>query len=270
MSLRRSLVARLNQSSLIDHLVYTTKYGPARGLKRQGGMGWLPSFVPRPHEWDAEERFLAALDWQGLTIYDVGGDQGLFTLFFAHRAGASGQVIAFEPNPQSYKRIQRNVELNHFNNVRVLPVGLGNRRAKLTFTYPALEPARGTATQTIADQIRHEASAMVCEIEVNSLDDEIERSQLPAPQFIKIDVEGMEYAALLGMQETLRNFRPRLSIEIHGAEMEEKVANAERVVKLLEASGYRMRHIESNTVVSSPNAACSREGHLYCEPKVNG
>jgi FkbM family methyltransferase len=268
MSLRRSLVARLNRNPLIDHMVYTTKYGPARGLKRQGGMGWLPSFIPRPHEWDAEEQFLASLSWRGLTIYDVGGDQGLFTLFFAYRAGASGQVIAFEPNPQSYQRIQRNVELNNFTNVRVLPVGLSNEQTKLSFTYPALEPARGTASHTIASKIMHEPSATVCEIEVNSLDDEIERSQLPAPQFIKIDVEGMEHAALLGMQKTLSKFHPRLSIEIHGAEMEEKLANAERVVNLLEEVGYQMRHIESNQVVSRQNAACSREGHLYCEPKL--
>ncbi len=268
MSLKHNLVARLSRTPLIDQLVYTTKYGPARGLKRQGGMGWLPTFIPRPQEWEVEEQFLAGLEWQGLTIYDVGGDQGLFTLFFAHRAGQHGQVIAFEPNPQSYRRIQRNVELNHFNNVRILSVGLGNQQAQLTFTYPALEPARGTASQTIANQIKQEASATVCVIEVNALDDEMERSKLPAPHFIKIDVEGMEYAALLGMQGTLRKFRPRLCIEIHGAGMEEKTANAERVVGLLEDLGYQMRHLESNTAINSRNAACSREGHLYCESEV--
>jgi FkbM family methyltransferase len=268
MSLGRSLVRRLSRTPLIDHLVYRTRYGPARGLKRQGGLGWLPPFIPRSHEWDAEEAFLTGLDWRGLTIYDVGGDQGLFTLFFAHRAGGGGKVVVFEPNPQSCARIQRNVELNDFHNVRIMPVGLGNRHEKLTFTYPPFEPARGTANHTIARQIEQEAGARVCEIEVSRLDDEIARRGLPAPQFIKLDVEGMEYDALLGMQETLLKHRPRLSIEIHGATMEEKILNAERVVNRLDAWGYDMLHIESNTVVNSQNPECTCEGHLYCETRV--
>jgi FkbM family methyltransferase len=266
MVLSRNIMARLNRIHLIDRLVYTANHGPAHGLKRQGGLGWLPSFMPRPHEWDAEEAFLASLDWQGLIIYDVGGDQGLFTLFFAHRVGERGQVIVFEPNPQSCQRIQENVKLNNFSNVRIMPLGLGNTKARLEFAYPALEPARGTANRTIADQIKHEATARICEIEVNSLDDELERRGLPAPDFIKMDIEGMEYVALEGMQETLRNYRPRLSIEIHGIGMEEKISNAQRVVGLMERLSYEMWHIESGKVVTAATAATGREGHIFCKP----
>ncbi|MEW6127503.1 MAG: FkbM family methyltransferase [Acidobacteriota bacterium] len=266
MSLSRSIVARLNRNPLIDQLVYKTKHGPARGLKRQGGMGWLPTFVPRSHEWDAEETFLANLDWHELTIYDIGGDQGLFTLFFAHRAGENGQIITFEPNPQSFRRIQRNVSLNQFTNVRVLNIGIGSQRETLTFTFPANEPARGTATHSIANQIVSEASAIVGEIEVNSLDDEIARSRLPAPNFIKLDIEGMEYPALLGMQATLLQFRPRLFIEIHGADLQEKTLNIQQVVGLLEKLNYQMLHIESGSRVNQLNAEYAREGHLYCVP----
>jgi FkbM family methyltransferase len=259
-------VARLNRLPLIDNHVYVAKHGPARGLKRQGGMGWLPSFIPRVHEWDAEEAFLAALDWQGRTVYDVGGDQGLFSLFFAHRVGENGRVIVVEPNPRSCRRIQQNVRLNNLTNVRILPIGLGERRATIRLTVPLSEPARGSAVPAIADQIRREANVKQCEIEVNALDDEIVRSVLPPPDFIKIDVEGMEYEALKGMRRTLTTVRPRLSIEIHGATTEEKIANVRRVVALLEESRYRIRHIESQQAITGGNAEVAREGHLYCEP----
>lgn len=267
MTLSRRIIARLNRTSLIDSLVYTAKHGPARGLRRQGGMGWLPSFVPRIHEWEAEEVLLASLDWRGLTVYDVGGDQGLFTLFFAQRVGEAGRVVAFEPNQQSCRRIRQNVRLNDFRNVSVLPYGLGERRATLQFTYPLLEPARGTAVPSVADQIRLAEDAVSCEIEVRPLDDELRRSELPAPHFIKMDVEGMEYDALRGMRETLRAYRPRLSIEMHGADTEEKVANARRVVAFMEGLGYRMRHVESEESISSGNAERAHRGHLYCEAK---
>jgi FkbM family methyltransferase len=229
-------------------------------------MGWLPSFFPRLNEWDAEEAFLAGLSWEGLTVFDVGGDQGLFSLFFAQRVGDRGCVVVLEPNLQSCRRIDQNVHLNEFRNVRVIPVGLAERRAKLQFAFPAREPARGTAVQAIADLVKAEEKATLCEIDVNSLDDEITRSGLPAPDFIKIDVEGMEYPALRGMRRTLTVHRPRLSIEIHGATMDDKTANVQRVVAFLEELNYRMRHVESGVGITSRNAERAREGHLYCEP----
>jgi FkbM family methyltransferase len=267
MSLKRRIIARLNRSAFVENLVYTAKHGPARGLKRQGGMGWLPSFVPRPHEWDAEEAFIERLDWQGMTVYDVGSDQGLFSLFFAHRVGKNGRVIVFEPNRRSVRRIEQNVRHNNFENVRIMPIGLGAGRATMRFTFPSAEPARGTAISAIADQINVEPDATTVEIEVNALDDEIKRSALPIPQFIKMDVEGMEFPALQGMQETLRLHRPRLSIEIHGADMAGKVANVRQVVGLLEQLNYQMRHIESLEIIDSSNADHAATGHLYCEPK---
>jgi FkbM family methyltransferase len=266
MSLKRRIVAHLNATSLIDRHVYTAKHGPARGLKRQGGMGWLPSFVPRVHEWEAEEAFLATLDWRGLTVYDVGGDQGLFTLFFARTVGETGRVVVFEPNKRSCRRIEQNVRLNLFPNVTIIPLGLGEKSATLQFTYPSLEPARGTAVPTIAGQIQRDEHATACDIEVTSLDDEMMRRALPAPDFIKMDVEGMEYPALKGMRDTLQTYRPRFSIEIHGADKAEKFENVRQVVTFLEQLDYRLRHIESGKRVSSGNAELAYQGHLYGEP----
>lgn len=267
MSLRRRIIARLNRTSWMDNHVYTAKHGPARGLKRQGGIGWLPAFIPRMHEWEAEEAFLANFDWRGRNVYDIGGDQGLFTLFFAHRVGETGQVVVFEPNQQSCRRIQQNIRHNGFRNVRLMPLGIGETRATLQFTFPALEPARGSATPAIAEQIKREADATPVQIEVNSLDDEITRSALPIPHFIKLDVEGMEYPALKGMKQTLSTHRPRLSIEMHGADMEQKMANVKQVVAFLEQLDYDLRHIESGESIRSANADRASRGHLYCEAR---
>jgi FkbM family methyltransferase len=266
MSFKRKLIAHLNRTSIIDNHIYTAKHGPAKGLKRQGGMGWLPSFIPRMHEWDAEEAFLAGLGWNGLTVYDVGGDQGLFTLFFAKRVGEGGRVIVFEPNPHSLRRIEQNIRLNDFSNVKIMPLGLGEKIETLQFTFPSSEPARGTAIPSIADQIKCETDTATCEIQVSTLDHEISQNDLPVPDFIKMDIEGMEYSALKGMQETLQAHHPRLSIEMHGAGKEEKVESAGHVVALLEDAGYKLRHIESGEDISKANAEMASEGHIYCEP----
>jgi FkbM family methyltransferase len=264
MNLRRTLVSRINQLPLVDQHVYTVRYGPARGMKRQGGLGWLPAFVPRGHEWVQEEAFLDQIDWSGLTVYDVGGDQGIFTLYLAQRVGPQGKVIVFEPNPRSYQRILTNVELNNFGNVQVLPIGLGECADKLIFTFPKAEPARGSAAQSVRAQVAQEANTVSCEIEVAALDDEMALRQLPAPDLIKLDVEGMEYYALRGMRKTIAQHQPRLFIEIHGSDVNDKIANVQRVVGLLEEMGYDIQHVESRTPITSANAALAYRGHLYC------
>jgi FkbM family methyltransferase len=264
LSFKRALVSRVNHLRLVDRHVYTVRYGPARGLKRQGGLGWLPAFVPRGSEWEAEEAFLEQINWSGMTVYDVGGDQGILTLFLAQRVGPAGKVVVFEPNRRSYQRILTNIRLNGFDNVSVLPLGLGERAEKLTFAYPKSEPARGSAAQSVREQVAKEANAVTCEIEVTALDYEMPRQQLPAPDFIKLDVEGMEWGALRGMRRTIEQHRPRLFIEIHGSDIEDKTANIKRVVALLEEMGYSIQHVESGAAISGANAAIACRGHVYC------
>ncbi len=264
MNIKRAVVSRINQLPFVDRHVYTVRYGMARGMKRQGGLGWVPAFVPRGHEWEAEEAFLEQINWSSMTVYDVGGDQGIFTLFLAQRVGRAGKVVVFEPNQRSYQRILANVALNGFNNVRVLPIGLGERAEKLTFVFPKSEPARGSAAQSVRTLVAEEANAVTCEIEVATLDDEMARRQLPAPDLIKLDVEGMEWHALRGMRKTIEQYRPRLFIEIHGSDIEDKTANVQRVVAMLEEMGYAVQHVESGAAITGANAAIAYRGHLYC------
>ena len=272
MSIKRKLISRFSGSALLDNIVYTSRHGLSRGLKRQGGLGWFPSYIPRFSKWHAEEHFLEKIDFQGMKVYDVGGDQGLFTLFFANRVGDTGGVVVFEPNKKSLQRIRRNILINGFTNITVIPRGLAENQARRQFKYPPGEPALGSVFGG-ADDIRHEdiqnENVIHCEIEVNALDNEITQESLPVPDFIKLDVEGMEYPALKGMINTLRQHRPRLYIEIHGDSYSSKLANVSNVVAFLDDLGYRIRHVESGNHINKANMHLAVEGHLYCEATLD-
>jgi len=267
MSMKRRFLAGFNRFTFLRNLVYTAKHGPAKGFRRQGGYGWLPSCFPGVHEGAVETAFLAGLDWLDQTVYDIGCDQGLYTLFFAFHVGPGGRVIAFEPNPRSRERIRRNVEINGFSNVRVMPVGIGRERCTLEFTVPPGEPSRGSADPAIAWDLKAEGGARIHKFLVNSLDDEIARTHLPVPQFIKIDIEGMEYQALQGMQETLARNRPALFIELHDCmEAMERRKHLDGVLGLLRDLDYSLYRIESRERVDGRGADSVEGGHFYCEP----
>ncbi len=256
--LRRTVIATL-QPLVADH-VYTVRHGLARGLRRRGGLGFVPQFGAR----SAEEQFIERLSLDGDVVFDVGGYEGIFTLFFARRVGPLGRVITFEPNPRNYRRITENVRLNGFAQVQVRQVALGSAPGRASLVFPSDETARGSLEQHIADTIRHEKQVDAIEVEVDTLDRQI-ASGLPDPDLVKLDVEGLERDVLEGMTSLLARRRPRLYIEVHGADVARKLENVTSVVEFLWRHGYGVLHVESGLAIDSPaRIAGAIRGHLYC------
>src|ERR1700733_1047757 len=98
---------------LFDASIYTTRHGLLKGMKRKGGLGWIPAILS-PGVMTPEQRFWSDLDLSGMTAYDVGAFHGLLTLLFASRAKA---VVSFEPNTRNHKRLMENLTLNDIRNV---------------------------------------------------------------------------------------------------------------------------------------------------------
>jgi FkbM family methyltransferase len=74
-------------------------------------------------------------------------------------------------------------------------------------------------------------------ISVVRLDDDIRDASLPMPDFIKIDIEGLELDTLVGARRTIQARRPQLFLEMHGETMNLKRKNARDIVACLEELG---------------------------------
>jgi Methyltransferase FkbM domain len=81
---------------------------------------------------------------------------------------------------------------------------------------------------------------------------------------VKIDVEGLEVDVLEGMGATIAERKPALFIEIHGADLEAKRANAGRVVGFLAEHGHSMHYVESDQPVDPSTSERAIDGHVYC------
>lgn len=250
--------------------VYRARTGIGRGFKQIGGVGLIV-----PTRWssnrgftraDAEERFLRRLPLDGSTIYDIGAFHGITTLFFAARAGPSGRVVAFEAHPESCRYVRRNLELNGIGNVTVRNVAVGVAAGELELVGPPQGDGITSGEREIQRDILRRGDAVErLTVPVVSIDEEIPAAGLPKPDFVKVDVEGMELDVLQGMRETIVGCRPRLFVEIHGAGTRGKRQNAMRVVELLIEHGYSLHHVESDRPITTRTADHASEGHLYCE-----
>jgi len=237
-----------------DGLTYTVRHGLLTGMRRRGGLGWIPT----AHTDTPEEAFWRALDLRDKVIYDVGAFHGLLSLWFARTAR---QVISFEPTAANRKRLLENLRLNQIENVTVRPYGLASADAEVELVYSPLMPGGATAAPTLAESIRSDPKATIETIIVKRLDDE----NAPVPDLIKVDVEGLELEVLQGAAETLRRHKPALYLEMHGETMADKRRKVTDIVAYLTASGYtNIRHIESASAITPANAERAAEGHLYC------
>jgi len=247
---------------LFDNMTYTVRHGLLRGMKRKGGLGWVPASIS-PEVMIAEEMFWRRLNLRDMIVYDIGAFHGLLTLFFALHAK---EVICFEPNTQNHKRLMENLTLNEVGNVRVCKVGVGSRNGKLRMVASPLMPGGASVNSSIVDRLlRAGTGTTIEEVPVIALDDEIPRAGLPAPDFIKIDIEGSEIEALKGARHTLEVYQPALFLEMHGETASEKRRNVAEIVALLWDLNFRnIRHVESGSPITPENSSVAMEGHLHC------
>ena len=250
-SLKHRVVSWISKN-LFDNVTYTVRNGLNKGLRRRGGLGW----VPFEQEATPEFQFWKELDLKGKVVYDIGAFHGLLTLYFAKNAK---QVVAWEPNPHNRKRLLENLKLNSFSNVTVRAYGLSSQVSQAQMSYDPLAPGTSSVDAKMVDT--KIAKGMATEtIELRMLDQE---ENLATPDLIKVDVEGFELEVLKGATQTL-NRRPTLFLEMHGADAEDKRRRVQEIVDHLWSSGYRnIIHVESKTKITPENAPVAAKGHLY-------
>lgn len=248
--------------NLFEQYTYTVRHGLLRGMKRKGGLGWIPeAFSKSIHTEEIE--FWRNVPLTGLTVYDVGSFEGLLALFFASRAK---QVVCYEPNSRNHGRLLDNLKLNGFTHVIVRKTGVGEAPQEIQMVWNPAMPGGASAEAATATHLQDTvAGAMVETIPITTLDQDAEQNGLPPPDFIKIDIEGWELQALRGARRLLNQFRPALFLEMHGETMAEKKQKVRDIVRFLEETGYRtIQHIETGQRITSANCQVAVEGHLYC------
>lgn len=140
----------------------------------------------------------------GDSCIDVGANVGGITFYLAASSGATGRVLAFEPAPNTFARLCRNIGLNPELTDRVVPVqaGLAERPGELRLVEDQTVP--GNAALFEAGGVR---------VPVATLDHAVADYALARVDFVKIDVEGMEYEVLRGAVASLKTFMPVLYFE---------------------------------------------------------
>jgi len=148
----------------------------------------------------------SAYSEQGVVL-DIGANTGQHSLFVSRHAK---EIHAFEPWEPVLKRLRRHIEINRLKNIVVHPYGLGNTDSEQPFYRP---PDSNLGMGSFVKEFGKENSpAGVLTIRIG--DEVIERSGITSVAVIKMDIEGYEKMALMGLAKTLSKNRPIVVFEL--------------------------------------------------------
>lgn len=173
----------------------------------------------------------------GDVVYDCGANLGLYDRFLVSNLGA-GRVVAFEPSAENRRFLAANLALGGIaDHVTVVPVALADEDGLAEFQVDDVQTASGTLSKVTGGKPSEgrrnlRLGPLTEQVLCRRLDTVVAEEGLPLPDVIKIDVEGAEPLLLRGAAGLLRERRPKLVVELHGA------AVAREVISLLHEFGY--------------------------------
>lgn len=175
---------------------------------------------------------------QGAVFWDVGANVGVYSLYAAVRRSA--RVLSFEPSAANYWILSRNIQLNSLAHQVVAYCLALARRTELGIL-KLRSPAGGAAFSCFCPSREGSTPAGSAELELTqgmigfSIDEFIAQFAPPFPNYIKIDVDGLEPPILLGAERTLKDPRLRsLMVEVNSPATPE----LDDALALLERSGF--------------------------------
>lgn len=167
-------------------------YNWVNGLKfyaQKGDAGIVPNIYFKLFDYE-DSMFVSSVITSKDVFVDVGANVGHFTLLAAKN---EAKVFAFEPVKNTFKKLEKNIELNNLqDNVVLYNVGVGNKNEILNFV----------TNKDVMNSVAIEVNSKSEQIQVVRLNDQLKGIN---PTMLKIDVEGYEWFVLEGANEILSN-----------------------------------------------------------------
>ena len=187
------------------------------------------------HEFN-EMRFLNRYLRPEMTFIDVGANQGEYSLFAARRV-TRGRVLAFEPTTHFFERLNFNIQINGIKNIHPFKMGLSDHRGEVPIYFNADNDLNHEGLASLFTQNEEDQNQEVIRLDV--LDEVTVRERIDRIDFIKIDVEGSEWAVLRGAERVLQQHRPALMVELNDETALLAGYTVNQMISWLDVLGYK-------------------------------
>ena len=183
-------------------------------------------------------RWLREQALPGRVFLDIGANVGIYSIFAAHHLGDAGHVYSVEPHLRNAVALMDNVVENRIQDrVSVLSMALCRKPSITEFRYREWGTGSSHSQLQNGDPITRQAESVAGELKATTtIDTLIGDHSIRRPDFIKIDVDGIELAILEGASGFLSGPEPPRSVQV-----ECEPSNNQRIEEFMSDHGFDLR-----------------------------
>jgi FkbM family methyltransferase len=200
------------------------------------------------------------IDWinrfdEDAVFWDLGANVGVYSLYAAVRRRSL--TLAFEPAPANFYALRRNIQLNHLDKY-IHPYCIAFASETKLGVINLESEAMGAASNQfgkVGEKSRYSSSSRLMSQHTTlgfRVDDFIRQFRPPFPNYIKVDVDGIELEILLGAKGTLADTRLHsILVELSVTELKE----TELAMKILNEAGFELQSLGETQGLGKHKAA---------------
>ena len=181
-----------------------------------------------------------------IIFWDIGANIGLYSIYTSIKH-KNATTIAFEPSTSNLRLLSRNISINNLENkIMILPLPLTNSGNIFQVMHEG-DFIEGRALNSFGQKFDFEGkrfkSKMNYSILGSTINNLIFNKTLDIPDYIKIDVDGIEHLILEGGDKILNNKKIKsISIEVN----ENFSSQYSKVLELMSKYKFRIKHKKRN------------------------
>jgi FkbM family methyltransferase len=183
---------------------------------------------------------------ENLIFWDIGANIGLYSIYSSLK-NKNSKTICFEPSTSNLRILSRNISINNLEkNIKILPIPLTNKE-NCFLTMNESDFLEGGSLNSFGEKYDFQGKDfkinMKYQILGTTINNLIDNKILEIPDYIKIDVDGIEHLILEGGNKYLKNNKLKsLSVEIN----ENFKDQYEKVLKIMRESNFKILHKKHN------------------------
>lgn len=204
--------------------------------------GTLTRAVIRRGYWEKLETktFIHCLQ-PGTLVIDAGANFGHYALVASKFVGKSGNVIAFEPNANTFQLLQSNIDMQANQNLTAVQAGLSDKTGELNLYIDGSNPGGHSYSKDNVRKIESDQTTRVY-----SLDEYLHSSKVSLPvSLIKIDVQGFEVKVIRGAQKTIMHHHPIVFCEVTPKAAKNSGDDVQELLEFFQKENYTIQFIDT-------------------------
>ena len=184
-----------------------------------------------PHE-RAEVKFLESIVKEGMNVIDIGANIGITAVAIAKKIGRRGQLYSFEPVPDYFNILKKNLSSNGLENVTVYELAVTDQVGGAYFYQKGLSTG-----------IVFEGGAKKFNVSTTTIDRFLSEEKIEGVDLINMDCEGSELLVLKGAKETLCKNKVKIFCEVHHDFLKQLGQSVEGLVQYLQGLEFQVQSV---------------------------